>query len=94
MITINKMKITNLEVFNNGEEISSWICDLNDEGEMESNGGQEFLFIYLGKPYTIQVSWDDNVINPNDKAKEVNKEMLEEGSFIYEELKKADKIKC
>ncbi|MCK9429458.1 MAG: hypothetical protein M0R17_05600 [Candidatus Omnitrophica bacterium] len=81
--------LKNSDVFNNGEEISSWLIDENEEGELESNAGQEFLFLYSKEVYILKTDLDDNLRNPNKKAVPLKKEDIED-SFILEELKKSN----
>lgn len=50
------------EVIENGIVMDSYPCDINPDGELESNGGQEFVCQYMGKIYHIICDWDGNPI--------------------------------
>ena len=58
------MKITNQlkeKILRQGIMLGGWACDLNMDGEMESNGSQEQLFQYEGKYFVLQIGWKDEV---------------------------------
>jgi len=70
-----------LELFNSGEKVDSWACDCEPHtGELQSNGGQEFvirgddgkkhLFVcdWDGKPVLYGGLYEQNVVDYSDKA--------------------------
>ena len=67
---INKAmaKPTNKEVYNNGEVITSYPCDING-----SNQSIELLVEYQGKEYVVHTDWDENLLKPNSIANQINK---------------------
>lgn len=46
-------------IWEDGEVLDQWSTDENDEGETESNGGQEALVLYNGIKYLVELNWDD-----------------------------------
>ena len=60
------MKIKTQEIVNEGVLIERWPCDVNTEGENQSNGSQEFLYEYEGNKYCVWMDWDDTPVDPNE----------------------------
>ena len=59
---------TNDEIFENGSLVDMYPYDFNEYGEPAPNGSEIRVYKYLGEYYEIQVSWDDNVVNPDEIA--------------------------
>lgn len=54
---------TNAQVWMHGEELESCPCDFNVEtGEVESNGGQQWLFRFEGRTYRLLTDWTETVL--------------------------------
>ena len=41
------------KILDDGILIDSWLCDVNSEGEVESNGGEEFVVLHKNKYYRL-----------------------------------------
>jgi hypothetical protein len=61
-------KPNNQEVFEDGQIIDHYVCDMNSEGDCEANGSIENVVIFRGNKYYVYTDWDGNVINPTQKA--------------------------
>lgn len=80
----NKQKI-----YDEGEVIDHWPCDMGYDGELESNGSRESLVLYKGEYYFIATTWeDDQVIACNKIDKD---EALREDGFIGTLIKRAER---
>jgi hypothetical protein len=53
-------------VVENGTLLEAWLCDVNQYGDIQSNGSQEFLYSYNGKEYIVWMNMDDEPINPDE----------------------------
>ena len=60
--------MTEQEIFDNGTLLDRWPCDVDRNGELDSNGSQEYLFEFEGQKYIVWVDWDECPIRPNDEA--------------------------
>ena len=57
------IKQKHLKIFYGGEIIDSWPCDCDPiTGQLQSNGGQEFLVLYKKRKHGFVCDWDDNPI--------------------------------
>jgi hypothetical protein len=67
---------TNREVWENGEVLDDWACDLDVEtGEASSNGAVEYKMLYNGKVYFVATDWDgEKLYKPHRKAHPVEEE--------------------
>lgn len=65
-------KPTNREVAENGEYVTDYACDLNSDGELESNGGVEYVYFYKGKHYAVVCGWTDELYFPDKPASETD----------------------
>ena len=61
-------KPNNLEVFEDGNVIDHYVCDMSSEGDYEANGTIEYVIMYRDKKYFAHKDWDGNIINPSQKA--------------------------
>lgn len=59
------MYYTAEEITKKGEFIDKWPCDVNYQGEQESNGSQEFYYEYKGHDYIVWMDWNDKPLEPN-----------------------------
>lgn len=53
------------EIAKNGELIDKWPCDVDYEGEHETNGSQEFYYEYKGNDYIVWMDWTNKPLEPN-----------------------------
>ena len=53
--------ITNKEVFDKGEVLDHYPCDVNEKKETQSNGSVENVVLYNGKYYYVITDWENNV---------------------------------
>lgn len=63
--------ITNKEVFDKGEVLEHYPCDVNQNKEVETNGSIENVVLFNGKKYCIITDWDNNVRWCDEIAEEV-----------------------
>jgi hypothetical protein len=75
---MKKSEIRN--IFDNGIRLADWAIDINEFGDLESNGGREFLVTFENKYYCIQTNWQEEPFG----CSEVIKANEEIGSFIME----------
>lgn len=54
---------TNRYVYENGELLDSYPCDING-----SNESVEYLVLWDGKKYVVNTDWNEEVMNPDAKA--------------------------
>lgn len=55
------------EVWENGQHIDDWACDLSDN----PNEGIEHEIAYQGKTYYVITDQEDNVLNPREELEPV-----------------------
>ena len=63
---------TNKEVFDNGDVLEHYPCDVDENKEIQPNGSIENVVLYNGKKYYIITDWENNVRWENETAQEVN----------------------
>lgn len=63
---------TNKEVFDNGDVLEHYPCDVDENKEIQPNGSIENVVLYKGKKYYIITDWENNVRWENEIAQEVN----------------------
>jgi uncharacterized protein (UPF0333 family) len=63
---------TNKEVFDNGDVLEHYPCDVDENKEIQPNGSIENVVLYNGKKYYIITDWENNVRWENEIAQEVN----------------------
>jgi hypothetical protein len=63
--------ITNKEVFDKGEVLEHYPCDVNENKETQSNGSVENVVLYNGKYYYVITDWENNVRWCDEIAEEV-----------------------
>jgi uncharacterized protein (UPF0333 family) len=64
--------ITNKEVFDKGDVLEHYPCDVDENKEIQPNGSIENIVLYNGKKYYIVTDWENNVRWGNEVAQEVN----------------------
>ena len=64
---MTKKKPTNKEVYQNGDIITSYPCDING-----SNQSIEYVIDFNGVEYIVHTDWNKKIINPNSKASKNN----------------------
>ena len=68
-MTSNK---TNLQVWQYGEEVEHFPCDVDANGEHESNGSIEHVIDLDGLRYSVITDWYGNLRWPHEKAKQIH----------------------
>jgi hypothetical protein len=63
--------ITNKEVFDKGEVLDHYPCDVNENKEIQTNGSVENVVLYNGKYYYVITDWEKNVRWCDEIAEEV-----------------------
>ena len=53
-------------IVENGVLIDRCPCDVDEHGDIKSNGSQEFMYRYMGETYCVWMNWDDQPIRPNE----------------------------
>ena len=66
--------ITNKEVFDKGEVLDHYPCDVNENKEIQTNGSVENVVLYNGKHYYVITDWENNVRWCDEIAEEIPNE--------------------
>lgn len=66
--------ITNKEVFDKGEVLDHYPCDVNENKEIQTNGSVENVVLYNGKHYYVITDWENNVRWADEIAEEIPNE--------------------
>ena len=67
-------------ILDNGTHLGNWAIDINEFGDLESNGGREFLVVFKNKYYLIRTNWQEEAFS----GEEIFKRNFEEVDFINE----------
>ena len=62
---------TNLQVWQYGEVLEHYPCDVDANGECETNGSIEHVVELDGKKYSVITDWENNLRWPEKEAVEV-----------------------
>jgi hypothetical protein len=63
--------ITNKEVFDKGEVLEHYPCDVNQNKEIETNGSIENVVLFNGKKYCVITDWKNSVRWCDEIAEEI-----------------------
>lgn len=63
---------TNLQVWQYGEVLEHYPCDVDANGECETNGSVEHLMELDGKKYSVITDWENNPRWPEKDAVETH----------------------
>ena len=61
-------KLTNLSVWQYGEELEHHPCDVGENGDCQSNGSIEHIINLAGKRYSVITDWYGNLRWPEKQA--------------------------
>ena len=67
--------ITNKEVFDKGEVLEHYPCDVNQNKEIETNGSIENVVLFIGKKYCVITDWKNSVRWCDEIAEEISDEV-------------------
>jgi len=68
-----------INIFENGTQLLDWAIDTNEFGDLESNGGREFLVAFENNYYLIQTTWNEE---PFSGSKIFKKDFDEDDELI------------